>query len=69
MNGGKNGIGKKSNATLSGGNALNNGTLGANHGYGPIGGGLNNISGAAAPGNMPNYGGMGNLGMNINVYK
>jgi hypothetical protein len=69
MNGGKNGIGKKSNALLSGGAALNNGSVGANHGYGPIGGGLSGMPGAAASSNLPNYGGIGNLGMNINVYK
>ena len=69
MNGGKSGIGKKSGAHLSGVSAMGNGSIGANHGYGPIGGGLTGMSGPAATSNLPSYAAMGNLGMNLNVYK
>ena len=40
MNGGKLGVNKKSNAHL---NVNNNGTIGNNHGYGPIGGNMLNM--------------------------
>lgn len=71
MNGGKNGLGKKSNALLTGpgvGQNINSGTLGAStHGYGPISSGLNGlISGVGPSSNMQ---AMPGLGMNINVYK
>ena len=67
MNGGKQGIGKKSNAMLNGvqGGGSNN-----THGqYGPIGGGLGGIrsGGSSASNTMSGFGGMG--GMNMNVYK
>lgn len=66
MNGGKTGLGKKSNAML--GVPGSNGTLGgATHGYGPItSGGFSGIisGGSSANQNMHN-----NINMNINVYK
>ena len=49
---------------------MSNGTIGSSHGYGPIGGGLSGLSGPAASNQLPSYSGtMGNIAMNINVYK
>jgi hypothetical protein len=70
-NGGKNGLGKKSNALLTGtgaGQNMNSGTLGAStHGYGPISTGLNGLISGVGPPLNPNMPAMGGLG--INVYK
>jgi len=69
VNGGKQSIGKKSNALLSGAGNLSNGTIGGNnHGYGPLGGGLQGIMQVAGvSGNQGNLGGF--QGMNMNAYK
>ena len=69
MNGGKTGLGKKSNAMLGVGPGVSsNGTMGGStHGYGPItSGGFQGIisGGSSANQNMHN-----NINMNINVYK
>ena len=49
---------------------MNNGTIGSAHGYGPIGGGLAGMGGPSGSSQLPSYSGaMGNIGMNLNVYK
>ena len=68
MNGGKTGLGKKSNAMLGvGPGVASNGTMGGStHGYGPIGGpgGYKGIISGGTNANQHN-----NINMNINVYK
>lgn len=49
---------------------MSNGTIGSTHGYGPMGGGLGGMGGPGGSNQLPNYSGaIGNMGMNINVYK